>query len=277
MLAGIDVSEHNAGLATTTSLDFALVRASYGRRPDESFDRHFNHFRADDLPTAGYAFGVGGAQASISAQVHTFLEVADATPWLALDMELNRLADGTIGPTMSNAEGTAFIEAVHRKGFEIGLYHSRSGFPVNLGQDWNWIADYTLAARLARRPLTRVPWAIWQWRGSPLDRDWFRGDLAALRKLAGFAPAAPDTSTAPRRVYVKGAYWDYRLAGTRVSGYRVLARISRTTGGFGGTIGPEITPPVVYGGKPRRFAELQSGVWIGHWLDLDDPNVTLEP
>ena len=88
---------------------------------------------------------------------------------------------------MTTAQARVFIAEVHRAGRKIGLYHSRSGFP-SLGQDWNWIAQW------GDTP-PNMPWAFWQWQGSPLDRDMFNGDHTALRKLAQEAEMTPTAIT----------------------------------------------------------------------------------
>lgn len=208
-LAGIDVSRWQTRTPDLSGLSFAFARATYGVTADARYAAHTAAFRAAGLVVGAYHFGVGGAQAPIPAQVEAFLRVAGDADLLALDLERN----GS-GPTMTQAEARTFIASVHGRGRRIGLYASRSGFPARLGQDWDWIADYTaLAARLGR-PATTVPWTFWQWtsRGGPggsgLDRDWFNGDLTALRQLAGKeperpAPVSPGTIADLRRYIAK--------------------------------------------------------------------------
>lgn len=256
MLAGIDVSTFNTlSSRTLDGLAFAFARATYGRDPDGKYASHTAAFRAAGLVTGAYHFGNGlstGAQ-----QAASFLAVAHGSDLLALDWE------GDAHP-MNDDQARDFVRAVKAAGRSVGLYHSRSGFP-NIGQDWNWVAQWGHAVP------TGLRWSVWQWQGSPLDRDLFNGDLAALRRLAGLSIPAPDTSTAQRSVYVTGGYWDYAISGTVARGY-TISRVSRTTGGFGGTVGPELA--LRWGGESRRFVKLLSGVLRGHWLDLNDPNVS---
>jgi len=182
-LPGIDVSYWQPRTPGLRGLAFAFARATYGTSPDKKYAMHMRNFRAARLDAAGaYHFGVGWA--TPERQVAVFLATARDADLLALDLESDRTK------SMTQAQAREFIRLVHRAGRRIGLYHSRSGFP-NLGQDWNWVADYTRGARLAGRPLTTKPWTFWQWQGSPLDRNWFNGDLIALRRLAGLEPPAP--------------------------------------------------------------------------------------
>lgn len=201
-LDGIDVSRWQARTPDLTGLSFAFARATYATTVDARYAAHTAAFRAAGLVIGAYHFGVGGAQAPIPAQVEAFLRIAADADLLALDLERN----GN-GVSMTQAEARAFIAAVHARGRRIGLYHSRSGFP-NLGQDWNWIADYTDLAQRLGRPATTVPWAFWQWTsrgglgGAGLDRNWFNGDRAALERLAARqpvpAPVSPGTIAALR-------------------------------------------------------------------------------
>ena len=169
---GIDVSSHN-GDPTLRGLSFLFARACYATRADSKYARHVARARAAGLVVGAYIFGVGGRQASVAAQVATFLRIAKGADLLALDLETN----GT-GATMTNAEARQFIALVHKAGHPIGLYHSRSGFPA-LGQDWNWCAQWRTA------PPVGIAWRFWQYQGSPLDRNRFNGSEAELRRLAG--------------------------------------------------------------------------------------------
>ena len=169
---GIDVSSHN-GDPTLRGLSFLFARACYATRADSKYARHVARARAAGLVVGAYIFGVGGRQASVAAQVATFLRIAKGADLLALDLETN----GT-GATMTNAEARQFIALVHKAGHPIGLYHSRSGFPA-LGQDWNWCAQWRTA------PPVGIAWRFWQYQGHPLDRNRFNGTEAELRRLAG--------------------------------------------------------------------------------------------
>jgi hypothetical protein len=55
----------------------------------------------------------------------------------------------------------------------ILLYASEANWPGDLGQDGNWVANWS------REP--RIPWDFWQYSGTGLDRDWFHGTAAQLK------------------------------------------------------------------------------------------------
>lgn len=207
-LAGLDVSKWQIRTPPLKGQAFGFARASYASGVDGRYAQHVRAFRAAGLVVGAYHFGVGGAQASIASQVAVFASVAKNADILALDLERNtrvrKKVDGELVwhqlPTMTRAEGRLFIALLRlqlpRK--TILLYSSRGTWPGDLGQDANWIADYSAGARVARRPLTRLKWAFWQYTSKPWDRNEFNGDLTALRRLAGqVAPAPAKPKPAP--------------------------------------------------------------------------------
>jgi hypothetical protein len=176
MLNGIDISKWQPTTPSLAGLAFAFARATYATTVDPKYATHVANFRRAGIVVGAYHFGVG--HKTVAAQVKAFLAASKGADLLVLDLE----RDST--KTMTQAEARAFIKAVQAAGKKIGLYHSRSGFP-SLGQDYNWVAQWRTA------PPFGIPWAFWQWQGSPLDRDKFNGDKAALLKLAGKTPVVP--------------------------------------------------------------------------------------
>lgn len=172
-LEGIDVSRWQATTPSLAGKSFLFARATYGAVHDPMYATHAAHARAQGVLVGAYAFGVGDVP--VADQVAAFLAAAGPASFHVLDLERN---GGR--PSMTATQAVAFINGVQVKGHKIGLYHSDSGFP-NLGQNWNWVAKW------GATPPTRH-WEFWQYDGSPLDRDRFNGDLAALRSLAGIHP-----------------------------------------------------------------------------------------
>ncbi len=165
---GIDVSYANAHMPNLVGRDFVFVRASYGTREDSRWRSHAAEVRRAGAVLGAYAFGIYGDGRE---QADAFLAIAGEADLLALDLEKE-----SGKPRMTAAQARAFIARVQSAGREIGLYHSDSSFPA-LGQDWNWVA------RWGAMPPDRI-WAFWQYRGSPLDLDYFQGDRAALDRFA---------------------------------------------------------------------------------------------
>jgi hypothetical protein len=180
MLKGIDISKWQATTPSLAGLDFAFARATYATSPDGRYATHVAAFRRAGLVAGAYHFGVGFSSAA--AQARVFLAQAKDADLLILDLERDP------AETMTHSQAREFIDAVHAAGRTIGLYHSRSGFP-SLGQDYNWVAQWGTSVP------TGISWAFWQYRGSPLDLDYFNGTKVDLLKLA--AKAVPPLPASP--------------------------------------------------------------------------------
>ena len=176
---GIDISVWQKVTPSLEGLGFVFCRAGYADSTvDGRYAYHAANVRSAGLVLGAYWFwydGQDNAQA-----VKTLLRVAGDADLLVLDLE------GRNATTASGrAQARDFINRVHAAGRTIGLYHSLSGFP-DCGQDWNWVAYWS-----AQRP--PIPWTFWQYRGSPLDLDYFDGSRSDLLRFVGLEQ--PDTST----------------------------------------------------------------------------------
>jgi pimeloyl-ACP methyl ester carboxylesterase len=192
VLEGVDVSVFNGLWSGKERPAFAIVRACYGTGKDAKYDLHVARFKSLGILTGAYAFGIN---MNGTAQARAFLTIAKNAAFIALDLETEAAK-----PRMTDEQAKAFIAECHRQGRKVGLYHSRSGFPLTLGQDWNWVADY-------RGPAYKpnIPFAIWQWQGSPLDRNHFYGTKAQLVAL-GAPYGAPVTPPPPPPVQTGNPY-----------------------------------------------------------------------
>lgn len=167
MLRGIDISEWQRSTPDLSDLDFVVLRASIGVKGDGRYNQHFNNARSAGVVVGAYHFN--DDRLSIEDQVTVFLDVSYGADFRALDVEG--------GNEFSDAQAKTFIRLCHEAGYKIGLYHSHSGYPRNLGQDWDWVADWT-----GHSP-SDIDWEMWQYRGSPLDLDVFKGSLSDLLAL----------------------------------------------------------------------------------------------
>jgi len=177
-LDGYDVSKHQVITPPLTGLEFAFARATYALTKDPKYDQHTGAFKRAGIVWGAYHFAVPWLTAEVQAA--RFLDVAKDAPLLVLDWE----ADANRG-VMDKMEARRFIDIIRRAGRPVGLYASASGFP-DFGQDFNWVAKWG-------NTQPSFLWHFWQWTsdgglpGYPyrLDRNYFNGDLAALKRLAG--------------------------------------------------------------------------------------------
>lgn len=178
---GIDISVWQSPSSDGSNMDgceFVGIRACYGTSPDGSYAAHEANARAHGAVVIAYCFGRFGNGPS---QADALLATAPHADLYALDLE----ADAG-NPAMTGAQAAAFLaHAKASTGKRVGLYHSESGFPTGLGQEFNWVAKWGSTP-------PSIPWAFWQWQGSPLDRDYYNGTLDSLRALAGLVTAPPN-------------------------------------------------------------------------------------
>ncbi len=217
MLNGIDVSYAN-GKANLDNQDFIIIRASYGNAPDTKYAFHYGYARKANVVIGAYHFGVG--YIPVNLQVNAFLITARDADFFALDLEYD-----PNGP-MSNAQAMEFISLVKkaRPDKMIGLYHSRSGFPLNLGQNFNWVADW------GNKTPPNIPWTFWQWQGSPIDRDYFNGTIEDLSIFARkLIPVPKNTTLYAHKADTEGIgtlTQDYSMIPRKIVGKWILGTVS---------------------------------------------------
>jgi len=211
MLNGIDISHYQPTTPSLAGRAFVIVKASNGDDKDSRYDYHVANIRRAGLVVGAYHFGVGAAQASIRSQVAAFVAAATGADILALDVERNvrvrRTVDGVVVwvqlPSITRAEAREFIRLLRPRasGRKILLYSSRGTWPGDLGQDANWVADYTGDPN---RPgvSPRIKWTFWQHTSTPYDLNRFNGTKAQLRAFAGLPAPVPASTLARLRGYI---------------------------------------------------------------------------
>lgn len=167
MLEGIDVSHWQGETPPLDGLNFLFARATYDILPDDKYALHYANARKAGLVVGAYHFGTG--RSAVPAQVKAFLNAGGQADLLCLDLEAD-----SVPMTQENAQ--AFIASVKATGRKCGLYHSDAGYP-EIGEDFRWVADW------GAKPTH--PFVFWQYRGAPMDLDYFAGDQAALYSLIG--------------------------------------------------------------------------------------------
>lgn len=218
-LVGADVSKYQL-VSDWTGQDIAylIARAGIGTLPDPRYDAHVAASRKRGILTGSYWYGIGNIDGlTVAEQVDAYIATEGDVDLHALDWEG---ADG-----FSASQCVDFMNAYRRKtGNRIGLYASESRFR-DLGQDWNWIANYSA------KPTKRFD--IWQY--GPLvpgvDGDRFYGSLDELKALTGGADMnyAAVTDETPRLTDVIVGDALYELDGVTKIASSTVATAGRPT------------------------------------------------
>lgn len=183
MIEGIDVSAYDGGIRDA-GVGFAIVKVSEGGSLDASAGPHAAQAIAAGDVLGAYHYLRLAPYAEAQAALFAASTPREAL-FLCLDVEGPELENASSRPTFL-AMARAFIAWLHAHDPRpVLLYSSRGTWPGSLGQDGNWVADYTgdpnrLFLRLTGQG---VAWLIWQWSGvtGQFDRDRFAGSSADLR------------------------------------------------------------------------------------------------
>jgi hypothetical protein len=242
---GVDLSYANAGdLSNPDSIEFAFVKATEGNSiTDPRWVQHANWVLHHGKVLGAYHFSITGDGAS---QARHFLSVVgSSTKLVALDIE-GRMP-------MTSAQSRAFIATCQAAGKVTGVYASEGNWPGSLGQDYNWVANYN-----GRTRVPQMPWAFWQWQGSPLDRDYFHGSADALYRLAGLKVAPP--SQPPRYVV--------NIHGGHVNPTPLFATHSTSSRRSGPVYSATVTATVEYVNRVRWYCIVKTTEpsWRGKWF-----------
>lgn len=169
----LDVSHHQppakVDYARAKELGFVgvIARATYGVRPDETFDDHVRSARAAGLIVGGYHFfrqqQDPGAQARAFADTVAAVNYGPGDILPALDLEANGAYDGEPIPAQYERAKRIYVDWHRRFGGAMVYFSPAFWTAMGRPQWWVdgpiWIAHYHVATPSV--PLGR-PWAIWQ-------------------------------------------------------------------------------------------------------------------
>ena len=200
----IDVSKWQSELPSLAGVLGVIARAGIGTKPDVMFREHIANARAAGKWVGAYWYNWGSL--SVSDQVNEFIgrELSVGGVQLhAIDWE------GSEGFTA--AQTADFIRLYRfRTGEPIGLYASEGRFR-DLGQDWNWIANYS------REPIKHYDmWQYGPFRG--VDGNWVTDRIIDLVKESSQVAQAPITDTVQKRVGASDRTTVYDLDGKTIVG-----------------------------------------------------------
>jgi hypothetical protein len=144
----IDVSKWQSSLPDLTGVIGVIARAGIGTAPDQMFVKHCADALSAGKWIGSYWFNYGPL--TVVEQVDAYIERERLFPELSLHVIDWEGADGFTADQTRD-----FIRIYRAKtGRPIGLYASESRFR-DLGQDWNWIANYSGEPRKS--------WDMWQY------------------------------------------------------------------------------------------------------------------
>ncbi len=171
-------------------VDYCIAQATVGTWIDSAYAGDARTIHAYGKMLGAYHYGMYGP--GPTRQARAFLSVVNAGPlaqFLAIDAE----ARGSNRLLAHPATITALIVNVRKLDIHkrpILLYSSRATSVIVNGnnvsiwkaitaQDDNWVADYVGAPDRVVSP--SVPWRLWQYSGTGIDKDAYHGSVAQMK------------------------------------------------------------------------------------------------
>ena len=212
---GIDISYWQQGYpyssARNKGVNFAIVRAGYGRTKDSQFEIHYANAKAQGWGVGAYWYMYATSVEGAKQEAYAFLNVIRGKQFeypVYLDIEdpsLQRLEKSTL-----NAMVTAFGEIMEANGYYFGVYTNKywynsiiSGAELNKKYDW-WLAQWS------KSEPTILNCGLWQFGGGTnyirsnkvagivTDQNYALKDYPSIIKSIGkngFSKSGEETST----------------------------------------------------------------------------------
>ena len=169
-MKGIDVSVHNGdidwGKVKTDGIDFAIIRAGYGRlasQKDKRFEQNYSGAKAVGIPVGAYWYSYAMNENEARQEADVFLSVIKGKQFempVYFDLEEKKQFD--LGKEKVSAIMRAFLERVESAGYFTGLYGSASPLFTHTADDIK--SHYTIwLAHWVDRTNYSGAYAVWQY------------------------------------------------------------------------------------------------------------------
>ena len=142
-MKGIDVSVHNGdidwGKVKADGIDFAILRAGYGRlasQRDDRFEENYAGAKAAGIPVGAYWYSYAMTPEEAELEADVFLSVIKGKQFefpVYYDVEEKKQFD--LGKEKVSAIMRAFLERVEAAGYFVGLYGSASSLTSHTADD----------------------------------------------------------------------------------------------------------------------------------------------
>lgn len=209
---GIDVSRHqetiNWGKVKTSGIQFAMIRASYGKGFDKQFKSNLAGVQAAGLPFGLYHFLLADTPAEAEAEIDWLVSQLSGVKLeypLALDMEEDPGNNyDTMGKDTLTAIAKAALARIEQHGYYAMLYTNQKWLVEKLHAEELKAYDVWLATWSSKRP-TAYAHGIWQYTSkgtvsgisTNVDMDIAYKDYPAIIKAAGLNGWGDTTAPEP--------------------------------------------------------------------------------
>lgn len=149
---GIDVSEHQGAIDwSKVNTDFAILRAGYGKdisQKDKCFESNYSGCKGKGIPCGAYWYSYAVTAEDARKEAAVCLEVLKGKQFeypVFFDIEEERQIK--LGKAACSEIAKAFLEAVEKAGYFVGIYSSKSHLETYINDDIRkryavWVAHY---------------------------------------------------------------------------------------------------------------------------------------
>lgn len=142
---GIDVSKHNGdidwnALAKSERIDFAIIRAGYGRvvpkQKDIKFEANYKGAKEAGLHVGAYWYSYAKTTAEAKLEAKACLETIKGKKFdMPIYFDIEEKSQVELGKTICSNIVRAFCEELEKAGYWVGVYSFNSFFKTNLDAD----------------------------------------------------------------------------------------------------------------------------------------------
>ena len=214
---GIDISYWQQGYpyssAKSEGVNFAIVRAGYGRTKDSQFETHYSNAKKQGWGVGAYWYMYAKTVEAAKQEAYACLSVLRGKQFeypVYLDVEdasIRKLGKSTLDSMIR-----AFAEIIESNGYYFGVYTNKdwyqnviSGAELNKKYDW-WLAQWS------KSEPTILNCGLWQFGGGTIylrnnkvagivtDQNYALKDYPSIMKSLGkngFTKSSEETSTKP--------------------------------------------------------------------------------
>ena len=186
-LKGIDVSSHNGKIdwkkVRDAGVQFAILRCHQRFGAEATFEDNYTGCQKNEIPVGAYKYSYALTEAQARTEAEDVLEALEGKKLdLPVFYDLEESTQYALGPTKVEKIAQAFMDAVSRRGYKVGIYCNSSWYyglltPALKEYDcwianvpYEWDDDGTVQARL--KPTAGIAWQYsWKGRITGIDGD----------------------------------------------------------------------------------------------------------
>lgn len=155
---GIDASRHQGTIdwqeVKKSGVEFAILRAGYGKyttQADQCFEENYSGCQAAGIPCGVYWYSYAISAAEAEQEAAACLEVIRGKQFAyPVYFDIEEASQFALGETKCSEIAKAFLDAVEKAGYWVGIYSSKSNLEAYISKTLRkryavWVAHYQVS------------------------------------------------------------------------------------------------------------------------------------